>query len=105
MVCVISESVQFSYFKDSEKAYHRMHTESNSADDSGVKFSVLVPMSKITLALKHITNKDVDEIVVEIEPGAMFIFKSRMFACGLTCHKNKTFLLRYWINGPVQEDC
>ena len=67
MVCSISESIQFSYFKANGLQ------KNNSTKDTGVKFTVLLPFEKINVKMRSLTN----ELTLEVLPGSLLVYKSR----------------------------
>lgn len=106
----VSEGFQLSYFNE-ENGFQGVHYDSSFKQkyDNGKKLSALYLFSeksdyqaKPKLILHKPESTDVlEEIPLNI--GSLYLLKSRVIPYSLKDIPNGMFILRYWVNGPVDQ--
>jgi len=102
----VSEVFQLSYFSENESFQH-VHYDSSFKEkfDNGKKISALYVFSENSKAkLKLVIHKKESTEVLEerdLEVGSVCLLKSRVIPYALKDIPAKTFILRYWVNGPA----
>ena len=102
----VSEVFQLSYFSENS-SFQEVHYDSSFKEklDNGKKISALYVFSENSKARPKLVihQKDSSEVLEEkeLEVGGLCLLKSRIIPYALKDIPAKTFILRYWINGPA----